>query len=229
MLCGYSVAGFACAHVHYVIEFTLSQSPCLEAITPLVWQQIELGWALLAASIPVLKQFIRGYDTSHGWTNNSRYVSTVEMHDTSKSRQNSALCSPLAIGCVSSPRNGTALIPPALRRACDISSPFPAPAPSTPISTPPGIRLPSGDSLSMQQINNTLATRRTNTPLALHRSMNNIPPSMQFDMGPLRLDCVEYQVKAYSPHRLERIPSEGSSVSDLTSIRCDKQWRVSIS
>lgn len=62
-----SVAIFAIIHVYYVAQWSKSFNPGIAAVYSLLWQQVELGYALMAATIPTLRSFIRGYEKAMGW------------------------------------------------------------------------------------------------------------------------------------------------------------------
>lgn len=68
-----SVAIFAIIHVYYVSQWSSSSDPGIATVYSLLWQQIELGYALMAATIPTLRSFIRGYEKAMGWES-SYYV-----------------------------------------------------------------------------------------------------------------------------------------------------------
>ncbi|KAG9947976.1 hypothetical protein KCU85_g5335, partial [Aureobasidium melanogenum] len=67
------VAIFAIIHVYYVSQWSSSSDPGIATVYSLLWQQIELGYALMAATIPTLRSFIRGYEKAMGWES-SYYV-----------------------------------------------------------------------------------------------------------------------------------------------------------
>ena len=48
-------------------RYVHSSDPGLAIANVLVWQQVQLGYALIAATIPTLKGFIRGYNKAMGW------------------------------------------------------------------------------------------------------------------------------------------------------------------
>ncbi|KAK3071924.1 hypothetical protein LTR53_007770 [Teratosphaeriaceae sp. CCFEE 6253] len=60
-------AVFAALHALYIARYVRSSDPGLAIANVLVWQQVELGYALIAATIPTLKSFIRGYSKAMGW------------------------------------------------------------------------------------------------------------------------------------------------------------------
>ena len=60
-------AVFAAMYGAAVGTYTRADDPGLAIATVLVWQQVELGYALMAATIPTLKSFIRGYNKAMGW------------------------------------------------------------------------------------------------------------------------------------------------------------------
>ncbi|ORY05045.1 hypothetical protein BCR34DRAFT_49055, partial [Clohesyomyces aquaticus] len=58
------VAGFAGAHLHYLSICYASRSNTSKEIIPaLAWLQVELFWALLAATIPTLKAFMKSFNS----------------------------------------------------------------------------------------------------------------------------------------------------------------------
>ncbi|KAG9632702.1 hypothetical protein KCU95_g15168, partial [Aureobasidium melanogenum] len=61
------VAIFAIIHVYYVSQWSSASDPGIATVYSLLWQQIELGYALMAATIPTLRSFIRGYEKAMGW------------------------------------------------------------------------------------------------------------------------------------------------------------------
>ncbi|KAG9677807.1 hypothetical protein KCU99_g4461, partial [Aureobasidium melanogenum] len=61
------VAIFAIIHVYYVSQWSSSSDPGIATVYSLLWQQVELGYALMAATIPTLRSFIRGYEKAMGW------------------------------------------------------------------------------------------------------------------------------------------------------------------
>ena len=80
------VMAFAAAHLHFVSDYASSGDVSKAIIPALVYQQFELFWALLAATIPTLKTFVRsfnsgfgmeidldGYGTRYGSGSNDRY------------------------------------------------------------------------------------------------------------------------------------------------------------
>ncbi|KAI4731040.1 hypothetical protein E4T49_01085 [Aureobasidium sp. EXF-10728] len=67
------VAIFAVIHVYYVSRWSSSSDPGTATVYSLLWQQVELGYALMAATIPTLRSFIRGYEKAMGWES-SYYV-----------------------------------------------------------------------------------------------------------------------------------------------------------
>ena len=58
---------FAAMHGLYVGRYIDAADPGLAIANVLVWQQVELGYALMAATIPTLKSFIRGYNKAMGF------------------------------------------------------------------------------------------------------------------------------------------------------------------
>lgn len=45
-----------------------------------MWQQVELGYALMAATIPTLRSFVRGYEKAMGWESSNYYVRNTNTH-----------------------------------------------------------------------------------------------------------------------------------------------------
>jgi hypothetical protein len=74
------VAVFAIIHVYYIAQWSTSSDPSIAAVYSLLWQQVELGYALMAATIPTLRSFIRGYEKAMGWE------SSYYIHNTAASR-----------------------------------------------------------------------------------------------------------------------------------------------
>ncbi|KAF2180848.1 hypothetical protein K469DRAFT_444611, partial [Zopfia rhizophila CBS 207.26] len=60
------VIGFAAAHLHYVSIYANSSNIPQAMISALVYQQFELFWSLLAATIPTLKAFMRSFNSGFG-------------------------------------------------------------------------------------------------------------------------------------------------------------------
>ncbi|KAK4580205.1 hypothetical protein LTR86_000408 [Recurvomyces mirabilis] len=58
---------FAALHGLYIGRYVHATDPGLAIAYVLVWQQVELGYALMAATIPTLKSFIRGYNKAMGF------------------------------------------------------------------------------------------------------------------------------------------------------------------
>ncbi|KAL1306522.1 hypothetical protein AAFC00_005213 [Neodothiora populina] len=61
------VALFAILHAVRVGRLADTPDPGLAIIGNLIWLQIELGYALMSATIPTLRGFIRGYEKAMGW------------------------------------------------------------------------------------------------------------------------------------------------------------------
>lgn len=60
------VMGFAATHLHYVSNYAESTNVSQAMIPALVYQQFELFWSLLAATIPTLKAFMRSFNSGFG-------------------------------------------------------------------------------------------------------------------------------------------------------------------
>ncbi|KAF2257664.1 hypothetical protein CC78DRAFT_527498 [Lojkania enalia] len=60
------VIGFGAAHMHYVGYYANSDDASKAMIPALVYQQFELFWALLSATIPTLKAFMRSFNSGFG-------------------------------------------------------------------------------------------------------------------------------------------------------------------
>jgi hypothetical protein len=58
--------GFAAAHLHYVSVYTKSSNIPMAIVPALLYQQCELFWSLLAATIPTLKAFMRSFNSGFG-------------------------------------------------------------------------------------------------------------------------------------------------------------------
>jgi hypothetical protein len=82
LLTFYSVAVFAVIHVYYVSRWSSALDPSLAAVYSLLWQQVELGYALVSATIPTLRSFIRGYEKAMGWES-SYSVRNTNTHQSS--------------------------------------------------------------------------------------------------------------------------------------------------
>jgi len=87
------VAVFAIIHVYYIAQWSTSSDPSIAAVYSLLWQQVELGYALMAATIPTLRSFVRGYEKAMGWESSyyirntaSRTTGTYAMSTMNKSR-----------------------------------------------------------------------------------------------------------------------------------------------
>lgn len=63
------VAALAVVHLHYVAKYVDAPRTSFSIIPALVWQQIELCWALLTASIPNLKAFMKSFNSGFGLEN----------------------------------------------------------------------------------------------------------------------------------------------------------------
>ncbi|GAB7352979.1 hypothetical protein MBLNU459_g3546t2 [Dothideomycetes sp. NU459] len=71
------VAVFSGIHVGYISDSASASDPGLAVVASLVWQQIELGYALISATIPTLKSFIRGYERAMGWESSYAKTGTI--------------------------------------------------------------------------------------------------------------------------------------------------------
>ncbi|THW11834.1 hypothetical protein D6C98_02115 [Aureobasidium pullulans] len=88
------VAMFAIIHVYYVSQWSDSSDPGIATVYSLLWQQVELGYALMAATIPTLRSFVRAYEKAMGWessyyirnTNTRTANSTYQLSTMNKSR-----------------------------------------------------------------------------------------------------------------------------------------------
>lgn len=60
------VIGFAAAHLHFVSEYVNSGNVSKTITHALVYQQFELFWSLLGATIPTLKAFMRSFNSGFG-------------------------------------------------------------------------------------------------------------------------------------------------------------------
>lgn len=60
------VIAFAAAHLHYVSSYANSSNISKAMIPALLYQQFELFWSLLAATIPTLKAFMRSFNSGFG-------------------------------------------------------------------------------------------------------------------------------------------------------------------
>jgi hypothetical protein len=60
------VIAFSAAHLHYVSSYANSSNISRAIIPALLYQQFELFWSLLAATIPTLKAFMRSFNSGFG-------------------------------------------------------------------------------------------------------------------------------------------------------------------
>ncbi|KAK5122800.1 hypothetical protein LTR85_003715 [Meristemomyces frigidus] len=60
-------AVLAAMHGLSIAKYVHSADPGLAIANVLVWQQVELGYALISSTVPTLKSFIRGYNKAMGW------------------------------------------------------------------------------------------------------------------------------------------------------------------
>lgn len=60
-------AVFASLHGVWIAKYVRSSDPGLAIADVLVWQQVALGYSLIATTIPTLKNFVRGYNKAMGW------------------------------------------------------------------------------------------------------------------------------------------------------------------
>jgi hypothetical protein len=58
--------GFSAAHLHFVSESARNDNVSQDMITALVYQQFELFWLLLAATVPTMKAFMRSFNSGFG-------------------------------------------------------------------------------------------------------------------------------------------------------------------
>lgn len=58
---------FAALHAVWISRYASAADPGLAIANVLVWQQVHLGYSLIASTIPTLKSFIRGYNKAMGW------------------------------------------------------------------------------------------------------------------------------------------------------------------
>lgn len=57
----------AALHGTWIARYVHSDDPGLAIANALVWQQVCLGYSLIATTIPTLKNFVRGYNKAMGW------------------------------------------------------------------------------------------------------------------------------------------------------------------
>ncbi|KAF7192961.1 hypothetical protein HII31_05692 [Pseudocercospora fuligena] len=57
----------AALHGTWIAKYVRSSDPGLAIADVLVWQQVCLGYSLIATTIPTLKNFVRGYNHAMGW------------------------------------------------------------------------------------------------------------------------------------------------------------------
>jgi hypothetical protein len=60
------IIGFAAAHLYYVSVYAKSSNVSKAIIPALLYQQFELFWSLLSATIPTLKAFVRSFNSGFG-------------------------------------------------------------------------------------------------------------------------------------------------------------------
>ncbi|ORY07772.1 hypothetical protein BCR34DRAFT_489151 [Clohesyomyces aquaticus] len=61
------VTAFAIAHLHYVSGYTSTTTNVSQSMVPaLVYLQVELFWALLSATVPTLKAFMKSFNSGFG-------------------------------------------------------------------------------------------------------------------------------------------------------------------
>lgn len=60
-------AVLAALHGTWIAKYVRSSDPGLTIADVLVWQQVCLGYSLIATTIPTLKNFVRGYNHAMGW------------------------------------------------------------------------------------------------------------------------------------------------------------------
>ena len=58
---------FSAFHGVYIGHYVHARDPGLFIADVLVWQQVELGYSLISATIPTLKSFVRGYNKAMGF------------------------------------------------------------------------------------------------------------------------------------------------------------------
>ena len=61
-----SLTAFAVLHLHFVGDYVHAVDTSLAMVPALAWQQIELCWSLISASIPNLKSFMKSFSTGLG-------------------------------------------------------------------------------------------------------------------------------------------------------------------
>ncbi|KAI5245827.1 hypothetical protein E4T43_03014 [Aureobasidium subglaciale] len=84
------VAIFAIIHVYYVSQWSSSSDPGIATVYSLLWQQVELGYALMAATIPTLRSFIRAYEKAMGWES-SYYIKNTNTRTANSTYQLSTM------------------------------------------------------------------------------------------------------------------------------------------
>ncbi|KAF2751775.1 hypothetical protein M011DRAFT_393108 [Sporormia fimetaria CBS 119925] len=60
------VVGFSAAHLYYVSRYSSSANVSEDIIPAMLYQQFELFWSLLAATMPTLKAFMRSFNSGFG-------------------------------------------------------------------------------------------------------------------------------------------------------------------
>ncbi|OAL53498.1 hypothetical protein IQ07DRAFT_628764 [Pyrenochaeta sp. DS3sAY3a] len=60
------VIAFAAVHLHFVSKYSSSTNVSRTIIPALIYQQYELSWSLLSATIPTLKSFMRSFNSGFG-------------------------------------------------------------------------------------------------------------------------------------------------------------------
>jgi len=59
------LVAFAILHVHYVGKTIHSTNPAFDQIIPSIYEQVEMGWGLISATIPCLKGFVVDLGTGY--------------------------------------------------------------------------------------------------------------------------------------------------------------------
>ncbi len=61
-----SDVGLAAVHLHYIGNYVHATDTSLAIVAAVVWQQLELCWSLLSASIPNVKSFMKSFNSGFG-------------------------------------------------------------------------------------------------------------------------------------------------------------------
>ncbi|EXJ89772.1 hypothetical protein A1O3_02839 [Capronia epimyces CBS 606.96] len=60
------IVALSIVHLKFISDYTKSSNPGLALVTPLVLQQVQLCWSLIAATVPNLKAFVKSFSSGFG-------------------------------------------------------------------------------------------------------------------------------------------------------------------